>query len=195
RTAQGQDRELGRRVVLAEVRDVRQRRRQQSERECDGGLSVHGMTRSSFFVATIGAELAEEGEPVVEKYLLIPLDDTVVFPGMTATLPVDVGSESRVLVVPRHESVYAKVGTVAEVGERGRLPGGAQVATLTGLHRALIGAAETGAGGRLYVEVEERPDETPAPIRTRELETEYRAVVQEILELREADPRIGEFLR
>ena len=61
--------------------------------------------------------------------------------------------------------------------------------TLTGLHRALIGAAETGAGGRLFVEVEERPDETPPPVKTRELETEYRAIVEEILELRDADPR------
>src|SRR5215831_11255298 len=132
---------------------------------------------------------------MVEKYLLIPLEDTVVFPGMTVTLPVDVGSETQVLLVPRHESVYAKVGIVAEVVETGSLPGGAKVVTLTGLRRALIGAAETGAAGRLYVEVEERPDETPAPIKTRELETEYRAVVQEILELRDADPRISEFLR
>ena len=49
--------------------------------------------------------------------------------------------------------------------------------------------------GRLFVEVEERPDETPPPGKTRELETEYRAVVEEILELRSADERIGEFLR
>ena len=131
----------------------------------------------------------------MEKYLLIPLDDTVVFPNMTVTLPLDVGDEARVLLVPRHEGVYAKVGTVAEVVESGRLPGGAPVVTLTGLHRALLGAAETGRGGRLYVEVEERPDETPPPVKTRELETEYRAVVEEILELRDADPRIGEFLR
>jgi ATP-dependent Lon protease len=129
------------------------------------------------------------------KYLLIPLEDTVVFPNMTATLPLDTGTESRVLLVPRHEGVYAKVGTVAEVVESGRLPGGGSAVTLTGLHRALIGAAETGPGGGLYVEVEERLDETPAPVKTRELEIEYRAVVQEILELREADPRIGEFLR
>jgi ATP-dependent Lon protease len=131
----------------------------------------------------------------VRKYLLIPLDDTVVFPNMTVTLPLDTADEERVLVVPRHESVYAKVGTVAEVGERGRLPGGAPVVTLTGLHRALIGAAETGRGGRLYAEADERPDETPPPVKTRQLETEYRAVVQEILELRDADPRVGEFLR
>jgi ATP-dependent Lon protease len=131
----------------------------------------------------------------VKKYLLIPLDDTVVFPSMTVTLPLDTADETHVLVVPRHEGVYAKVGTVAEVVESGRLPGGAPVVTLTGLHRALLGAAEAGAGGRLYVEVEERPDEAPPAIKTRDLETEYRAVVDEILDLREADPRIREFLR
>src|ERR1044072_8732212 len=130
-----------------------------------------------------------------QKLLLIPLDDTVVFPNMTVTLPLDTAGEERVLLVPRHEGVYAKVGTVAEVVESGRLPGGAHVVTLTGLHRSLLGAAETGTGGRLYVEVDERPDETPPPVQTRELETEYRAAGQEILELREADPRIGEFLR
>jgi ATP-dependent Lon protease len=129
------------------------------------------------------------------KVLLIPLDDTVVFPNMTVTLPLDTGGESRVLLVPRHEGVYAKVGTVAEIVDTGRLPGGVEVVTLTGLHRATLGAAETGSGGRLFVEVDDLPDETPPPIKTRELETEYRAVVQEILELREADPRISEFLR
>jgi ATP-dependent Lon protease len=131
----------------------------------------------------------------VPKYLLIPLDDTVVFPSMTVTLPLDIADEERVLLVPRHEGVYASVGTVAEILDRGRLPGGAPVVTLNGLHRAQLGAAETAAGGRLYVEVDERPDDTPPPVKTRELETEYRAIVQEILELRDADPRIGEFLR
>jgi ATP-dependent Lon protease len=131
----------------------------------------------------------------VEKYLLIPLDDTVVFPNMTVTLPLETGDETRVLLVPRHEGSYAKVGTVAEIVESGRLPGGARVVTLNGLHRALLRAAATGTEGRLYVDVEPRPDETPPPVKTRQLETEYRAVVQEILELRDADPRIGEFLR
>src|SRR6266498_3880172 len=114
---------------------------------------------------------------------------------MSVTLPLDVGGESRVLLVPRHDGEYASVGIVAEVTEVGRLPGGASVATLEGLHRGVIGAAETGADGRLFVDVEERPDDAPAPVKTRELETEYRAVVEEILELRSADPRIGEFLR
>ncbi len=140
-------------------------------------------------------ELAEERELAVTKYLLIPLDDSVVFPNMTVTLQLDAGADDRVLLVPRHEGNYAKVGTVAEVVDRGRLPGGGSVVTMTGLHRALLGAAETGSDGRLYVEVEEQPDEAPPPVKTRELETEYRAVVEEILAVREADPRIGEFLR
>ena len=131
----------------------------------------------------------------MEKYLLIPLDDSVVFPNMTVTLPLDTAGEERVLLVPRHESVYAKVGTIADVVDSGRMPGGARVVTLSGRSRALLQAAESGQDGRLYVEAEEQPDEAPPPVRTRELETEYRAVVAEILELRNADASIGEFLR
>ena len=101
------------------------------------------------------------------KMLLIPLDDTVVFPNMSVTLPLDVGGESRVLLVPRHEGDYASVGVVAEVTEVGRLPGGASVASLEGLHRAVIGAAETGADGRLYVEGRGAADETPPLVKTR----------------------------
>ncbi len=127
--------------------------------------------------------------------LLVPLEDTVVFPGMTVTLTVDTGDESRVLLVPRHEQEYAKVGTVAEVVERVRLPGGGHAVALSGLHRAVIGVAHTDSQGRLRVEVEERPDENPPPVQTRELEREYRAVVEEILEIREADDRITQFLR
>ena len=131
----------------------------------------------------------------VSELLLVPLEDTVVFPGMTVTLTVDTGDETRVLLVPRHEQEYAKVGTVAEVADRVRLPGGGRAVALTGLHRAVIGAARTDAEGRLRVEVEERPDENPPRVQTRELEREYRAVVEEILELRDADDRISAFLR
>jgi ATP-dependent Lon protease len=127
--------------------------------------------------------------------LLVPLEDVVVFPNMTLTLPLDAGDEERVLLVPVHEGSYAKVGTVAEVAERVRLPGGASAVTLTGLHRGVAGAASTDARGRLRVAVEERPDEPVPPARTRELEREYRAIVEEILELRGDDGRIAAFVR
>jgi ATP-dependent Lon protease len=129
------------------------------------------------------------------KLLLIPLEDTVVFPGMDVTLPVDVGDESRVLLVPRHGSDYAHVGLVAEVGETMRLPGRIRAVSLSGLHRGVAGAATSDPQGRLWVEVDERPDETPAPSRTRDLEREYRAVVEEILELRGDDGRVSAFVR
>ncbi|MFL5820543.1 MAG: endopeptidase La [Solirubrobacteraceae bacterium] len=127
--------------------------------------------------------------------LLIPLEDTVVFPNMNLTLPVDVGDEERVVLVPRHGSDYARVGTVAEVVDRVRLPGGARAVTLSGLHRAEIGAAASDQTGALRVDVTEHEDGHPVDGRTRELEREYRAVVEEILELRGDDGRVAAFVR
>src|ERR671914_486703 len=110
--------------------------------------------------------------------ILVPLDDTVVFPTMDVTLPVDVGDEDRVLLIPRHDNEFAKVGTIAEITDRVRLPGGARAVSLSGVSRGVAGAAHTDAAGRLRVEV-----------------TEYAAVVEEILELRGADERVAQFLR
>jgi ATP-dependent Lon protease len=129
------------------------------------------------------------------RLLLIPLEDTVVFPGMEVTLPIDPGDESQVLLVPRHESDYATVGVVAEVGESMRLPGRIRAVQLSALHRGIAGAAQSDPQGRLWVDVEERPDETPPPSKTRELESEYRAIVEEILELRGDDGRVSAFVR
>ncbi len=126
---------------------------------------------------------------------LIALDDTVVFPGMTVTLPIDVGEEKRVLLVPRHGTDYARVGTVADVSERVRLPGRGFAAVVAGLHRGVAGAARPDTSGGLRVEVQEVVDETPAKSRIVDLEREYRAVVSEILELREADERVSQFVR
>ena len=131
----------------------------------------------------------------MSSLLLVPLDEIVVFPNMNVTVSVDVGDEERVFLVPRHEGEYAKVGTVAEVGETLRLPGGGRAVSLSGLHRGLAGAAQTDPQGRLRVEVEERPDEEPPGVKTRELQREYRATVDEILELRGDDGRIASFVR
>src|SRR3954466_7719722 len=127
--------------------------------------------------------------------LLIPLDDTVVFPTMDVTLPVDPGDEERVLLVPRHEGEYAPVGTIARVANRLRLPGGARGAHFEGVARGIAGAAHTDAAGRLRVEVVEHPDDVPVDGRTRELEREYRATVEEILDERGDDGRIANWLR
>ncbi len=131
----------------------------------------------------------------MDRLRIVPLDDTVIFPGMSATLPVDVGGDERVLLVPRRDNTYAKAGVVAEVSERLRLSGRGIGASLMGLHRAMLGSAGSDQDGVLRVDYEARPDVKPATSQTRELEHEYRAVVDEILELRGDDGRIRAFVR
>ena len=131
----------------------------------------------------------------MSRLLLVPLEDVVVFPGMSLTLAIEAGEEERVLLVPRHESEFADVGTVAEITDKVRLPGGGRAFALQGLHRGVAGAAQTLPDGRLFVEVDERPDAVPVDGQTRNLEREYRAVVEEILEVRGDDGRISAFLR
>jgi len=140
------------------------------------------------------------------KLLLVPLDDTVVFPTMDLNLPVDVSGEEHVLLVPRRAHTrspqgdswvgeYAKVGTIGRVTDTIRLPGGGKGVSLESLHRgAIVGAAEAGVAG-LRAEVQEYVDAKPVDKRTRELEREYRAVVEEILVERGADDRVAAFLR
>jgi ATP-dependent Lon protease len=130
-----------------------------------------------------------------QTLLLVPVDDSVVFPNMTVTLVIDVGDEERVLLVPREDDEFASVGTVAEVSDHVRLPGGGHAVALTGLYRGIAGAAHTDASGDLRVDVTTHPDDEPVDGRTRDLEREYRAVVEELLELRGDDGRIAAFVR
>src|SRR5438477_13056707 len=125
--------------------------------------------------------------------LLIPLEDTVVFPTMDVTLPVDTHGEERVLLMPRHNGEFAKVGTIARVAQTVRLPGGVRGAVLEGEGRGVAGAAHANPEGLLFVEVEEHPDASPVDGRTRDLVREYREIVEEILELRGDDGRIASF--
>jgi len=131
----------------------------------------------------------------MNRLRIVPLDDAVVFPAMPVTLSVDVGRDEQVLLVPRHDNTYASVGVVADVSERMRLAGRGLAVSLTALHRGIPGAASADADGVLRVDVEARPDERPAGTLTQELEREYRAVVDEILELRGDDGRIRAFVR
>jgi ATP-dependent Lon protease len=131
----------------------------------------------------------------METLLLVPLDDSIVFPGMTVTLALDLGEESRVLLVPRTNGEFASVGTVAEVVDQIQLPGGVRAVTVEGSARATAGAAHTDSGGNLRVEVTLHEDERVRGDQIRALEREYRAVVEEILELRDADARVRAFVR
>ena len=178
------------------LRDAPALRHEQAEQQGPGFACVIAHAPIIITNSTIFDNLNDRGRlQIMDSYLLIPLEDAVVFPNMSITLPIDVGDEQRVLLVPTHEGEYAKVGVVAEVTERARLPRGVTAVSLNALHRAVLGAAETDPSGRLRVAAEQHVDDTPAPVKTRELEREYRAVVEEKLELRGDDGRVAAFLR
>src|SRR5690606_6633489 len=74
------------------------------------------------------------------------------------------------------------------------LPGGVRGVALRALHRARIGPAQAGGAG-LRVSVHEVHDPPEAPPRAHELAREYRALVEEILELRGDGGQVAGFLR
>src|SRR5207249_10709495 len=115
----------------------------------------------------------------MKRLRIIPLDDTVVFPGMPVTLSVDVGGDDRVLLVPRQQNTYARVGVVAEVSERVRLAGRGLAVSLVALHRAIPGGAAGDEDGVPRVDFESRPDHAPAACFSRELGRGYRGGVDE----------------
>src|SRR5213080_4381315 len=117
---------------------------------------------------------------LMETLTLIPIEDSVVFPGMTVTLALEIGDEESVFVVPRSGDDFASVGTVARVVERMRIPGGGQAVALEGLYRGVAGSAVGGIEGALRVEVTEHTDDAGSE-RVDVLAREYRAVVEEIL--------------
>src|ERR671933_355141 len=97
------------------------------------------------------------------ELLLVPVDDNVIFPGMTVVVPaaeVGVEQDEQVLLVPRHEGRFASVGTIADVAGRTRLPNGVTAVQLTGAHRGKAGTGTADGAGHLRVDVTPLPDST-----------------------------------
>ncbi|HET6318140.1 MAG TPA: LON peptidase substrate-binding domain-containing protein, partial [Chloroflexota bacterium] len=138
---------------------------------------------------------------------MLPLDDRVILPHMT--VPVAVESEGAraavlaarltdglVVLVPRIEGQYARVGTVAHIEESGRLPDGRQASVFRGLYRAVLSSGAVEREGALWMTVEPAPDadlET-LPSGAQSLAREYRAILENLLDLRGASA-IGQALR
>ena len=128
---------------------------------------------------------------------LLPLATGVVLPGMVVTMALESqeardaidaaeASDGRLLLVPRLDDRYARVGTVAKVEDSGELTSGLHAVVVRGLHRAAVGiGVPAPSGSALWVMAESVPagDATP---RARELAREYRAVVENILDRRGA---------
>nr|WP_042196936.1 endopeptidase La [Kibdelosporangium sp. MJ126-NF4]CEL22640.1 ATP-dependent protease La Type I [Kibdelosporangium sp. MJ126-NF4]CTQ89781.1 ATP-dependent protease La (EC 3.4.21.53) Type I [Kibdelosporangium sp. MJ126-NF4] len=127
---------------------------------------------------------------------VLPLDDVVVLPGMVvpvrlaeadARAAIDAAQaagQSKILLVPRLDGKYAKAGTVGEIEQIGRLPGGQKAAVVRGISRARIGAATSGPGAALWVEATELDD--VADERARDLAKEYKTLTTAILQRRGA---------
>ncbi len=129
---------------------------------------------------------------------LLPLATGVVLPGMVVTMAIESDeartaidatelSDGRVLLVPRIDDRYARVGTVAKVEDSGELASGLRAVVVRGLHRAVVGiGVPAPTGSALWVQAQSvSADLEPSP-RARELAREYRAVVENILDHRGA---------
>ena len=138
---------------------------------------------------------------------LLPLDDRVILPHMT--VPVAVDSETAraavlaarqtdglVVLVPRIDGRFARLGTVAQIQESGRLPDGRQASVFRGQYRAVLNSAAIEREGALWMTVESVPDpEIDAlPAAALSLAREYRAILENLLDLRGA-AAIGQMLR
>src|SRR5438445_1322960 len=122
----------------------------------------------------------------------LPLERAVILPHMAVTLAVESSEangaleaaraeEGMVLVVPKINGAYARVGTIAKIEDTGRLPNGSEVVVIRGLNRGIIGAGVPGVGSALRVQVEAVSDDNPSP-RAVELAREYKAIVENLLE-------------
>jgi ATP-dependent Lon protease len=138
---------------------------------------------------------------------LLPLDDRVILPHMT--VPVAVDSESAraavlaarqtdglVVLVPRIDGRYARLGTVAHIEESGRLPDGRQASVFRGQYRGVLNSAAVEREGTLWMTVEPAPDVDldALPPAAQSLAREYRAILENLLDLRGASA-IGQMLR
>jgi ATP-dependent Lon protease len=143
-------------------------------------------------------------ELTTELLPILQLDDAVVLPGMTVPLAIEGDNQQaavaaaqsgnrRLLLVPRVGGTFSAIGTVAQLVESGKLPTGADVSILQGLHRARIGSGQSDIGGALWVQVDPLPDGDPTDS-ARELAREYRALIESLLESRGAS-RVIEAVR
>jgi ATP-dependent Lon protease len=136
---------------------------------------------------------------------LLPLTTGVVLPGMVVTLTLEspearaavdaaASDDDRLLVlVPRLDGRYARVGTIAKIEDLGKIRGGTEALVIRGLARATIGVGVAGTGEATWVQLEPLADE-PASERAESLAREYRATIESIVEARGV-PAVAEFLR
>ncbi|MGZ8601523.1 MAG: LON peptidase substrate-binding domain-containing protein, partial [Actinomycetota bacterium] len=149
----------------------------------------------------------EIDQPEIDQQVLplLPLTTGVVLPGMVVTLTLETDEahaaaeaaastdDAMLLLVPKVDGRYARVGTVAKIEELGQTRGGVEALVIRGLARAVVGVGVAGTGEAVWVQADPAEESEPTP-RARELAREYRAVIENIVEARGV-PQVAEFLR
>ena len=130
--------------------------------------------------------------PEIDQHVLplLPLTTGVVLPGMVVTLTLETDEahaaaeaaastdDALLLLVPKVDGAYARVGTVAKIEELGQTRGGVEALVIRGISRAVVGVGVPGTGEAVWVQAD--PVDEPEPsARARELAREYRAVDRE----------------
>jgi ATP-dependent Lon protease len=122
---------------------------------------------------------------------VLPLPSGVVLPGMVVTIGLEsdearaavaaVGAARQLVLVPRIDDRFARVGVIGRVESDGTLPDGTEAVVVRAEQRATLGVGVVGTGTALWLQVETIGD-APATGRTEELAREYRAVARNLLE-------------
>ncbi len=141
---------------------------------------------------------ADGNGPSAEQLPVLPLPDGVIFPDMVVTVTMqsaeaqqilasvhsatnEANNKGRLLLVPRIDGVYARVGVIATVEDRDALPDGSPTVTLRAHARARVGSGVVGATSGLWVAahaiVEQEPDRE-----TLDLAASYRAAASSLLD-------------
>src|SRR5256885_16859070 len=142
-------------------------------------------------------EKQQMSEPDTDCIPRRPLTNGVVLPSMVVTIPMEREEaqaaiaaaregDRLVLLVPRVGGRYASVGTVAKLEDSRKLPNGIEVAILQGLYRASVGSAAGGTGPALRVLAQPAQDVNPLTEASHVLAREYKALIENLLELRGA---------
>ena len=120
---------------------------------------------------------------------VLPLTTGVVFPQMVVTIAVEsdeaqaaaeAASDGRLLLVPRLDGRYSRIGTVAKVESRLTLPNGQPALVVRGESRAHVGGGVVGTGEALWVQADPVTADEPTE-RVAELAREYRATARALL--------------
>src|ERR1700693_4024877 len=142
--------------------------------------------------------------PKSELLPVLPMDDVVVLPHMSVPLAVAGDSQKAaieaarqgnrlILLVPRIDGQFGKIGTVARLGESAELPTGAEAFIIRGEYRARLGSGQADIGGALWVKADPIPDGEPSE-KAIERGREYRAMLENLVESR-GIPQVIQFLR